>query len=155
MGFLDIPVLTYRTQPVLSRFRALHERALRSHRLRERIVTIVEPPPKGSLRVDVSSSGGYYLPEVAHVEGARLFQNELDVDTRIQVQYRSVTGPLCDIVMPIRDALYLLNALRELQWRSGLDPLNPLDENNRPRDVLVGRMRIGMSYTSRRRRGAG
>jgi len=151
-GFQNIPILTYRSQPALSRFRQVHEQALRAHRLRERLVTVVEPPPEGSLRVDASSSGGYNLPEVAHIEGARLFQDELNVATRVQVQYRSVTGSLCDVVLPIRDALYLLNALRELQWRSGLDPLNPLDENNRPRDVLVGRMRIGMSDGSRRRR---
>lgn len=154
MDFHDLPVLTYRSRPALSRFRQLHERALRAHRLRERTVTVVEPPAEGSLRVAVSSSGGYDLPEVAHIEGARLFQDELNVATRVQVQYRSVTGPLCDVVLPIPDALHLMNMLRELQWRSGLDPLNPLDENHRPRDVLVGQMRMGMVDRSvRRRRG--
>jgi hypothetical protein len=83
--FSGIPILSYRDESRVSRYREIHERALRAHRLRERVVTVIEPPPKGSIRLDTLSTGRYYLPEVGHIEGARLFQDELDIETRIQV----------------------------------------------------------------------
>lgn len=143
--FAAIPILTHRGSQQLSRLQRARDKALFAHRGRERVVRELEPPPTDTWWLRKDSNGAYYLPEVGRIRGARLFQDELMIATRILIQYQSTTGPLCDLVIPLHDTFYLMNVLRYLQKRSGLDPLNPLPPLERPRDILVGQMRIGMA----------
>jgi hypothetical protein len=69
-------------------------------------------------RLDEYGEGGLYMDELAN-------------GIRVNVQYQSTTGFLCELVMPVRDALYLLNILKAMQHDAGLDYLNPLNEAGR------------------------
>ena len=62
------------------------------------------------------------------MEGVRLYQDELASGIQVFAQYQSKTGLLCELVMPIMDALYLLNLLKAMQHYGGLDSLNPSND---------------------------
>ena len=152
--FADVPIQTYREAPSLSRYEAVHERALQTHKVRTRVVTVVEPPAEDSFRVARSFDSTYYMPTMERLQGVKLHQDELTAAAQVLMQYTSFTGALCGLLMPIAEAFRVHNALRELQWYSGLDPLNPLDEHDRPRDLIIGKIRMGVRPVSpyRRRR---
>lgn len=129
--FLAVPILTYRPGDKLSRVARARDRALFAHRGRERTVTVEKQPPAETVWLRRNSNSAYHLPEVGRIWGARFYQDELISGIQTIVQYESRTGFLCELVMPILDALYLLNLLRAIQHDGGLDPLNPSNEAGR------------------------
>lgn len=147
--FCEVPILTYREwSGRITKMKRLHSRASLARRARERRVIITEPVPADSIRIE-RSAGTYGLPEVGKIRGARLYQDELTVGAQVLVQYQTPTGLLCDLVLPLLDGCHLQNLLRTLQWYSGLDPLNPLDEFDRPRGLLLGSMHMGFRKSRR------
>jgi hypothetical protein len=129
--FRSIPIRTYRSQTRMSRLTRARDRALFAHRGRERVVVVDKDPPADTIWLRRNSNGAYHLPEVGRIWGAGLYQDELISGIRSSIQYQSTTGFLCEVIMPIRDALYLLNLLKAMQHDSGLDPLNPSDDAGR------------------------
>jgi hypothetical protein len=129
--FGDVPVLTYRPPTKFTRLLRARDRALSAHRGRERIITVEKAPPDGVVWLRTSSNGAYRLPEVGRVWGAGLYQDELISGIRSMIQYQSTTGFLCELVLPILDALYLLNLLKAMQHDGGLDSLNPSNNAGR------------------------
>jgi hypothetical protein len=55
------------------------------------------------------------LPPVGRVQGAMLEERGAPDQTLVTVQYNSQTGELCELEMSLGDAMYLLNALREIE----------------------------------------
>ncbi len=129
--FKSIPVLTYRSGDRLSRLGRARERALFAHRGRERVVEVEREPPPDVIWITKNSNAAYYLPEVGRMWGGRLFIDELDAAIRMIFQYQSTTGFLCELAIPVRDALYLLNILKAMQHDNGLDRLNPSNNAGR------------------------
>lgn len=130
-AFSKIPVLTYRERSVTSRLGPARERALLSYRTRERVVLVEKEPPEDTIWLRRNRNAVYQLPEVGRLWGARFYDSQLFNQVRIAIQYQNTTGSLCEVVMPIMDALYLLNILKAMQHDSGLDQLNPSDHRGR------------------------
>jgi hypothetical protein len=129
--FKTVPILTYRTVGKISRLGKARDRALFAHRGRERTVVVEKDPPPETIWLRHDRDGAYRLPEVGRMWGARFYQDELASGIQVFVQYQSPTGLLCQLVMPILDALYLLNLLKAIQHDGGLDPLNPSNDAGR------------------------
>jgi hypothetical protein len=132
-SYRDVPILTYRPEDQVSRLRRACDRALFAHRGRERVVEIeVERElPADRIWIGRNANGAYHLPEAGRIWGGGLYQDELASAIRVSVQYQSTTGFFCELVMPIRGALYLLNILKAMQHDSGLDYLNPSNDAGR------------------------
>jgi len=143
--FANVPVITYRSTDSISKLARARDRALLACRARERVVRTPAMPPAGTIFLSHDANGAFYLPEVDEIKGARLFQDELMVATRVLLQYRSVLGTSCDLVVPLRTAVAMIHMVNLIWERSGLHPLYPLPPLARLRDLLVGEMRIGTS----------
>lgn len=129
--YQSVPILTYRRSDRLTRLEAAREGALFAHRGRERTVEVPQSLPKDRLWITRNSNGNYHLPEAERMWGAALYLDELASGIRVNIQYQSITGSVCELVVPIRDALYLLNILKAIQHDNGLDYLNPSNEAGR------------------------
>jgi hypothetical protein len=55
------------------------------------------------------------LPLVGRIQGATLEERGSPDQSLVIVQYSSRTGELCELEMLLEDAMYLLNALREIE----------------------------------------
>lgn len=55
------------------------------------------------------------LPLVGRIQGAALEERGAPDQMAVVVQYSSHIGELCELEMPLGDAMYLLNALREIE----------------------------------------
>jgi len=62
------------------------------------------------------------LPTVGRVLGARLEPSGPHGQWVVFVQYRSRSNELCELEMPLGDAMYLLTALREIEKDSQKAP---------------------------------
>ena len=55
------------------------------------------------------------LPVVGRIQGAMLEPRGTPERMVVLVQYNSQKGELCELEMPLGDAMYLLNILREIE----------------------------------------
>jgi hypothetical protein len=148
--FRSVPVKTYRCGQRLSRLRRAQEQALWSYRGRERVVKVLQAPPKGTSWLWVDSAGAFQVPTAEQIRGARLHQDELRSDAIVLIQYYDVFGRLCDLLMRVGCSFALFDTLEHFRSTSGLHPSNYLPQRQRPRDIIVGRLTVGMRPRSGR-----
>lgn len=113
------PVVTYRDSPPRDRYARIHERALTSHRLRERQTVVEQPPPPDTMYLH-KFDDRYRLPEVSHFSGARLLPNEVRSERLACVEYRTPTGQRCELSIPLDNAIQLTKLIKDMEDRCGL-----------------------------------
>ncbi|HXH40987.1 MAG TPA: hypothetical protein VNN08_20335 [Thermoanaerobaculia bacterium] len=148
-GFGDVPILPYGDR--LRRLQALRERAVWGYRGRERIVKVLTPPPAGTHWLWKNSDDAFQLPDVGLIRGVHLRQDEVQRNAIFLLQYEDVFGRMCDLAMQIGPAFTLLDSLERIRQMSGLHPTRPLPWLQRPRDLLIGRVRMGVNPPPGRR----
>lgn len=70
------------------------------------------------------------LPDADRIEGISLVRGLSPQASHLKLQYRNAHTGLCEVQMPLLDAMYLLNLLEALSKENGLEilrkgPANP------------------------------
>lgn len=68
-------------------------------------------------------SGITQLPDVDRIQGVHLQPGATPALTEVALQYSNARTGLCELRIPLLDALYLLNVLERLSQENGYDAL--------------------------------
>ena len=80
--------------------------------------------PAAAAKVLEFTSSPNKLPPVEQVRGVTLQRSALESERKVFVEYTDRTNDWHELEMPLRDAMYLLGLLRQIERESGLDSLN-------------------------------
>src|SRR6266705_716317 len=94
-------------------------------RRRERIIRVPYEPPKGSIFLPKTENGRVIsLPSVGRIQGLAFHPDAVIQRASCDLQYTDPAGEWFELKMPVLDALYLLNMLREMEEHDSLKQFN-------------------------------